>query len=358
MNDADLGLGRDPAAWAAQLGISREAVELYLASDVIDLHLDTFIWNRLFGYDLRKRHGGGVFGHRFYSQVDLPRLRDARVTGGIWVITTNPLRGPRGRADAFARNLDRLTGILGSATDDVVLVKTADDYVAARAAGKHAAWIGIQGGNALDDDGALDLLDDRIVRVTLVHLSTSSLGVTSSPLAGGAADDAGLTAAGHAYVEALDHKRIFVDLAHISPAGFYAAAAAHDPSLPLICTHTGVTGVHRHWRNLDDDQLRVIADTGGTIGVMYQASFLGPRALRGRSEAVADHLMHIVKTVGPAHASLGSDWDGAIVPPTDLRTPAELPRVVEHLLRRGLGPDAIQQILGGNFLRTLRHLRG
>ncbi|MEZ4365879.1 MAG: membrane dipeptidase [Kofleriaceae bacterium] len=346
----------DPAAWAAELGISREAVELYLGSDVIDLHLDTFIWHRIFGYDLTRRHGRGLLGARFYSQVDLPRIREARITGGTWVITTNPLRSPRGRAEAFTRNLERLTAILASVPDDVALVKTVADYRAAVAAGKHAAWIGVQGGNALDDHGALERLDDRILRVTLVHLSTSSLGATSSPLAVG--DDAGLTAAGHAYVEALDARRIFVDLAHISRPGFWGAVEAHDPSLPLICTHTGVTGVYPHWRNLDDDQLRAIADTGGTIGVMYQASFLGPSALRGRVEAVADHLLHIVATVGDDHASLGSDWDGAIVPPVDLATCLELPRLVDRLLRRGLAPASIQKILGGNFLRSLGELRG
>ena len=42
----------DAATWASALGISREAVELYLASDVIDLHVDTFIWTRIFGYEL------------------------------------------------------------------------------------------------------------------------------------------------------------------------------------------------------------------------------------------------------------------------------------------------------------------
>ncbi len=77
---------------------------------------------------------------------------------------------------------------------------------AAAATGKHAAFIGIQGGNALDAPGALDVLDDRIVRITLVHLSKSSLGQTSSPLGG--KEDTGLTDAGRAYVEALDAKKI------------------------------------------------------------------------------------------------------------------------------------------------------
>lgn len=348
---------RDPAAWAAQLGISREAVELYLASDVIDLHLDTFIWNRIVGYDLRKRHGGGLFRWRFYSQVDLPRIREARITGGIWVITTNPLRTAAGRARVFPRNLDKLTQILSSVPDDVTLVKTAAQYAAAAAAGKHAAFIGIQGGNAVDAPGAVETLDDRIVRVTLVHLSKSSLGQTSSPLGG--KEDSGLTDAGRHYVEVLDQKRIFVDLAHISKRGFFDAVKAHDRSLPLIVTHTGVSGVHEHWRNLDDAQLRAIADTGGTIGVMYESGFLGPGARRdAKVEWVADHVMHIVKTVGEDHASLGSDWDGAIVPPRGLTTPLELPRVVDLLLKRGLSPDGVKKVLANNFLRSLKHLRG
>lgn len=347
---------RDPGAWAKDLGISREAVELYLASNVIDLHLDTFIWNRIFGYDLTRRHGGGVFGHRFYSQVDLPRIREARITGGIWVITTNPLREMKDRPRVFVENLDRLTEILRSVPDEVTLVRTAAEYTAAAATGKHAAFIGIQGGNALDAPGALELLDDRIVRITLVHLSKSSLGQTSSPLGG--KQDTGLTDAGRAYVEALDTKKIFVDLAHISRKGFFDAVEVHDPSLPLIVTHTGVSGVHPHWRNLDDEQLRAIADTGGTIGVMYESSFLGPSRWKGRVTMVADHVMHIVNTVGEDHASLGSDWDGAIMPPRDLVTPLELPRVVQHLLDRGLAPEAIQKILATNFLRALRDLRG
>src|SRR5687767_7325113 len=80
----------DPAKWAADLGISKEAVDVYLGSDVIDLHIDSFIWHRIFRYDLTKRHGTGLFGARFYGHVDFPRILEAEVTGAIWVITTNP----------------------------------------------------------------------------------------------------------------------------------------------------------------------------------------------------------------------------------------------------------------------------
>jgi len=348
----------DPAAWAQQLGVSREAVELYLASDVIDLHVDSFIWHRVFGYDLRRRHGRGLFGGRFYSQVDFPRMLEAQLTGATWVITTNPLRGSRSRADTFVHNLKDLLGLFATVSEQFQPVRNESEYRAARAAGKHAAFIGIQGGNALDDSpDALDRIeDDWVLRITVVHLSSSKLGKTSSPLRLG--EDAGLTAAGREFVRRLNEKKIFVDLAHISKQGFWDAVEVHDKSQPLMVTHTGVSGVFEHWRNLDDDQLRAIADSGGTIGVMYQSSFLGDRALGGRAEAIVTHLEHIVRTVGAEHASLGSDWDGAIVPPRDLTTCLELPRVVQIMLDRGLSTDAIQQILGKSFLRVVRELRG
>ncbi len=345
---------QNPAAWARELGISREAIELYLASDVIDLHVESFLWTRIFGYDLEARHGLGAFGGWFYSQVDFPRMREAAVSGAMWSITTSPLRSARGRARAFERNLAALRAVIANASADMVLVRTRAEYTAARAQGRHAAMIAVQGGNAVDHDLAtLELLkDDAVLRVTLVHLSSSKLGHTSSPLRASA--DAGLGSFAKEYIEALNARRIFVDLAHIGRRCFFDAVAVHDKSLPILCTHTGVCGVTPHWRNLDDEQLRAIAASGGTAGVIFNRPYLG-----GHTAArVVDHLEHIVRTVGEDHASLGSDFDGLIIPPRDLRSCLELPRLVELMLQRGFSTDSIQKILGGNFLRTLSALRG
>ena len=348
----------DPAAWARTVGVPLEAIELYLASEVVDLHVDSFIWTRVFGYDLTRRHGHGLLRASFYSQADLPRLREAQVGGAMWVITTNPARSPAGRARAFARNVARLRGVLESCPEDVELVRSASEYRAARARGRHAAMLAIQGGNALDrDPSALELIpDDLVVRVTLVHLSRSRLGMTSAPSPFGASSD-GLTDDGRDFVRALDARRIFVDLAHVSRRGFFDAVEVHDPSLPLIVTHTGVSGVHPHWRNLDDAQLRAIADSGGVIGVMYQSTFLGDRLFHGRAESIVRHLEHIVATVGEDHAALGSDWDGAIVTPRDMPTCLELPRLVAVMLSRGWPPDRVRKVLGANFLACLGRLR-
>lgn len=347
----------DPAVLARELGISEEAVRLHHDCEVIDLHVDSFIWTRVFGYDLRRRHGAGLLGGDLFSQVDFPRVLEAGVTGAMWSITTQPLRTASSRARAFSTNLERLRAIFATVPEQFEVVRDLAGYRAARAAGRHAAMIAVQGGNAVDaTPDTVELLGRDVLRVTLVHLSSSRLGATSSPLRRG--PDGGLTTPGREMVEALDARRILVDLAHVSRRGFFDAVAAHDRSLPLIVTHTGVSGVHPHWRNLDDEQLRAIADTGGTVGIMFQSDFLDGRRRGTTSRAVVDHVAHVVDAVGEDHASIGSDFDGAIVPPDDLRSCLELPRLVQHMLDRGWSDERIRKILGGNFLRVLGHLRG
>jgi membrane dipeptidase len=345
----------DTNDWARELGVSREAVELYRRSDVIDLHLDTFIWWRTFRYDLHRRHGLGPLRGWFLSQVDLPRALEGGLTGATWIITTNPFKPASLRRRAFQKNLRDLTRLLQE-DPRVALVRTAAGYRAARAEGKHGAFLGIQGGNALTSLDDFDAIaDGRILRITLVHLTSSGLGRTSAPSLPWLGPP-GLTDFGREYIRRMNALRIFVDLAHIGRRAFFEAVEAHDRSQPLLVTHTGIDAVHPHWRNLTDDQIRAVADTGGTIGVMFQASFLG----RGRvtAETVVDHLAQIVDVVGEDHASLGSDYDGAIIPPPDLRTPHTLPRLVQAMLDRGFTPERVQKILGGNFLRVVEALRG
>jgi membrane dipeptidase len=350
----------DRDSWATLLGVSRTAIDLYLDCDVIDLHIEPFLWHRLIDYDMLERHGSGLFDGRFYSQTDLPRLREAQITGATWVITTNPFRSSDGRAEAFSRNLDRLVQELARAPEDVAIVRNVKEYRAARAKGLHAAFIGIQGGNALDDNlDALDRMrDDLILRVTLVHLSSSRIGVTSSPAASLATGSDGLSRFGLDYVKRLNEKKVFVDLAHISKKGFWDALSVHDKSQPVLVTHTGVSGVHEHWRNLDDEQIRAVAELGGVVGVMYHSSFLGDPFWGGKCESIVRHLEHVAKVAGDNAPALGSDWDGMIVTPRDMPTCLELPRLVQAMLDRQWTHTRIRRVLGANFLDTVERLRG
>ena len=78
-----------PKEVAARLGVSEAAVELTRRCEVVDLHLDTFIPMRLFGYDPMRRHGQGILRGRHFGHMDLPRMQDAGLSGGMWSITTN-----------------------------------------------------------------------------------------------------------------------------------------------------------------------------------------------------------------------------------------------------------------------------
>jgi len=347
---------RASADWARELGIPTAAVELYRASDVIDLHVDSFIWQRTFGYDLTKRHRAPLWG-AFLGQVDFPRIREAEISGATWVITTNPLREPADRARAFESNLEELCRTLSRVPDEFQVVTNAHEYDAARAAGKHAAFLGIQGGNALDLSLSelARLCDGRVLRITLVHLSSSRIGSTSSPMR---LTDTGLSAFGSQMVELLNERKVLVDLAHISARGFWSACDAHAKDTPFVVTHTGVSGVYRHWRNLDDDQIRAVAKSGGVVGIMYHAPFLGDRPWAGRVETIARHIAHVLRVGGEETPALGSDWDGSIITPRDMPTCLELPRLVAALANLNIEERVIQKILGRNFLRVVRDVRG
>jgi membrane dipeptidase len=348
-------LGESAARIAERLGISADAAALHDDADVLDLHVDSFIWRRIFGYDFRRRHTAFTRGVMM-SQFDLPRARDASIDGATWVITTNPVGDARDREAAFFENLTELTSLLTSPEAHAQVVRSAAEYRRARALGLHAAFVGVQGGNALAHSlDALDKLASGVVlRVTILHLTSSRLGATSSPLGG----NFGLSAYGKDYVRRLNAHKILVDLAHISRAGFWDAVDAHDRTLPIVVTHTGVSGVFPHWRNLDDQQLRAVAASGGTTGIMYHSEFLGDALFRGRMESVVRHLEHAIDVAGEDHVSLGSDWDGSIVTPRDMPTCLELPRLTQAMLDRRWSEARIRKVLGLNFLRVVESVRG
>jgi membrane dipeptidase len=283
-------------------------------------------------------------------------MQEAGLAGAVLSVATNPFRRRPGRTATLVSNLSRLRKAAASAGVDVV--GDLAGYRAARAAGRMACFLAVQGGNAFGA-GAIDVShvpEPLLTRVTLLHLTDSPLGSTSSPL-GPTRGRRGLTPAGAELVAALNDRRVLVDLAHISRPGFWQALDAHDRDLPPVVSHTGVCGAHDSWRNLDDDQIRAIAGRGGVVGVMYHRGFLGRPSWKVGADAVAAHLEHIVNVGGEDAAALGSDWDGMIVTPRDMPTVLELPVLVDCLLRRGVPEVRITKILGANYLRVMGAVR-
>jgi membrane dipeptidase len=327
-----------------------------LDNEVIDLHVDSFIWKRLIGYDLCQWHDAGPLSARWFGQSDLPRLRAAGVTGANWVITTNPWRRKRSRLRALVANYTSLCQELTRPEAQAQVVGGYAEYSAARANGKHAAFIAVQGGNAFSDPESVKAFPfERLLRVTLLHLTDSDLGHTSSPL--GRPSSAGLLPRGRQLVSELEQHGVLIDLAHASKTTFWDCVATHDHQRPLLVSHTGFSAVTPHWRNLDDDQAEAIADSGGLIGVLYHGPFLGDGPWGGTVRSAARHIAHGVRRFGAEHISLGSDWDGLIATPLDMPTCLELPRLVQALLDLELSETTIAGVLGANFLGLLSRIR-
>jgi membrane dipeptidase len=324
-----------------------EARALHAECCVLDLHADTAKLMDKLGYDLALRHDrpmptrANMIGH-----VDLPRLREGGVAGQFFSFWTAPYP-ERGCARSVADQLDAIDDAIARHPSELTWTRTGAEVRAAKAAGQIAALGGIEGGQALE--GRLDAIEAfarRGVRyLGLLHFSANALG---RPAKGRGSDGSrGLTGFGRDAVRECERTGIIVDLAHINRRGFFDALEL--ATQPLMVSHTGVLGVHAHWRNIDDEQLRAVADNGGCVGVIFARRFLGSASI----EAVVDHLLHIVDVAGDEVAALGSDFDGFVVPPEGLEDVAALPNLTVALSRRGVGPRVLEKILGGNVLRVL-----
>jgi membrane dipeptidase len=348
----------EPAALARRLGVSEEAVRLTRDADLIDLHIDTFIPPRLWGYDPLVEHRSALLGRWWFGHLDLPRMEEGGLSGAMWSITTNPSRGPKQRWATFQRNLAGMQALVARSGGTLEIVRTAAEYRSARARGAHAVMISIQGGNALEaaPGGMAAVPDGLVVRATIVHLTTSSFGETSSPLRL-LHRTRGLTDAGATFVRQCNEQRVFVDLAHIGEDAFWQAFEIADHGQPILATHTGVDGPRRHWRNLSDAQIEAIASTGGTVGIIFSEPFLKRPGGPSDGRMVLEHMAHVVAVAGEDHVSVGSDFDGMIRPPWDLKSGERYPVLVQHMLDAGWGEERIRKALGGNFLRAFEALR-
>jgi membrane dipeptidase len=323
---------------------SSDALALHRQSTVVDLHGDTLMWMKR-GYDFFKRHRRTPLSAAF-SHIDEPRMRMGGLAAQVFGLVTQPL----GLGSAFRsalRQVELLHQAARAQPDRLRVVTEAAALRQAREEGCRAGLLGLEGVHALEGD--LENLDRLAARgLRLCGLSHFSKNPAAHPAMGWGVDDRqGLTAFGEAIVDRCHELGVLVDLAHINKKGFLEAARRSRD--PVVVSHTGVCGVTDIRRNIDDEQLRAVADTGGVVGIIYAFNFVGGRTV----EAVVDHIAHTVRVGGEDCAALGSDFDGMIVPVRGLSDVADLPNLTAALLARGLRPEVVQKILGGNVLRVL-----
>lgn len=343
-----------PELWAKRLNISNEAIELYLDSEIIDPHTVSYVWTRTLGYDMNKRHKYMPFKMGFLSQVDFPRTLEANMSGMVWDITTNPLRGDEKKLEITQENIRAILNDLEKNSEQFKFAISYKDYQEALKEKKVASWISIQGGQAIDNN--IDNLDKvpEIHRITLVHFTKSKIGASNFDSSN---KDMGLTDFGKKFVEKMIEKNIIVDLSHINRKGFFDALDIIPKNIPPVVTHTGVNGVSKSWRNIDDDQIKAIAERNGTIGIIYYPKFISNSLFKNSCDDIVKHMEHVINIAGEDYVTLGSDYDGAITLPSDMPDITYQPIIVQRMLDRKWSNERIKKILAYNFLRVIKEVR-
>ena len=163
----------------------------------------------------------------------------------------------------------------------------------------------------------------------------------------------GLTTAGRELVAACNRLGILVDLSHLNWAGFWDVARLSDA--PLVATHSNAHALCAASRNLTDEQLEAIRDSGGVVGVNFAVTFLredGREVPETPLTEIVRHVDHYAERMGIDHVAFGSDFDGAVVPDA-LGGAAGLPKLVDALRDAGYDDDAVAKITHRNWLRVL-----
>jgi membrane dipeptidase len=220
------------------------------------------------------------------------------------------------------------------------------------AAGQVRTFYSFEGMGPLGGDlSALEHWVQRGVRLFgLVHNQHNALAASSMDHHG---EDFGLTELGRQMVARIYELGGIVDISHASDrAAADILKLALSLGQPVVASHSNVRRLMNHQRNLSDEQLDKIAETGGIIGVNFHSAFL----VSGRRATLADvvkHMLYIARRVGANHVAIGSDFEGGIRPPRGLETLESVQHLVPALRAAGLTDAEVRAILGGNALRIL-----
>jgi membrane dipeptidase len=291
----------------------------------------------------------------------LPKLRVGDVHLQVCALFTGHEPGAPERADDVLAAFRRL---LGENEDDVFHVRTRDDLGGAD--GRIGLVLSMEGVEALGEDpaGFARFWDAGVRMVGLTH------NVPNAFAGGINAPEQGLTDVGRALVDELAARGVIIDLAHASERTFFEIID-RVPDATVIVSHACCRALHDIPRNVSDDQLRVLAERDGFLGVMALALTVGPEPT---IERLVDHLAHAVEVMGEERVGLGTDVidqyteaeiahgidpnpiliqareaGGGRLGLRDFTGPDDFPALIEEIRARGYG-DAV---LAGNLTRIL-----
>ena len=277
--------------------------------------------------------------------------------GPVWVdpyceVYNMPVR------EQASRIISHVRDELEECKDIAMIVTGREAYDAAVNSNKHAIFTGTEGLSFLHGDyGKLDEL--YAVGMREFSLTWNE----TNEFAGGAGGDpaAGLSDAGVKCVRKIKSLDSLLDLAHSSRQTFYDAASVNEG--PFMVSHGNVMHLCNHPRNLSDDQLKVISQYNGVLGISAYGPFLSDSPENQNIKSICDHIEYAAEIMGIDCVGLGFDLvdylddageDESISYVTDgIRNISEAQSIAAELERRGFRAEDIEKIYSGNFIRLI-----
>lgn len=315
-----------------------------------DGHADTFARVAFAGANFVTGEGAEFF------HIDYPKMRQAHLNLQLMAVYVPPeIARHQGTVTALwiAQFVHRACDALGP---QCRLIRNKSELEAAV----------VDGGNhlMLTLEGVAPMLNDLDLLEMFFRFGFRSIGITHNAnnwAAGGCSPSDnhryGLTDDGRALVKKALKMGVAIDCAHLSRRGFYDLLNLMDGK-PLINTHACCARFVDIERNLTNDQLVKLADTGGVVGITFVPDFLSSTRETSRvsSEDVFAHLQHAVELVGIDHVAIGGDFDGVRYLPNDLNNPAQVSNLVARMMDAGWKTEDIAKVVGGNWRRVLAQL--
>lgn len=317
--------------------------------NLFDLHCDTAgeCFNRqklLFDGDL---HINICKGDNLYKWAQL---------FAIWI--PDDLRG-KAAFEYFKKVLENFRCEISKNSDKIKLCNGFEDFKKALSEEKCAAFLTCEGASPFSDsEGAYRAkeLDVKLITLTWNGENEAGYGCQSGV-------DSGLKPAGKILLRDMEKLKIVADVSHLNRAGFYDAVssgakviASHSNSESVL-TKTRRKSEDKNFscrRSLDDEQIKLLIECKGLIGINFCRSFLGDSDDDG-FEAVYRHIEHILNLGGENVLSIGSDFDGCEINP-ELSGIDKIPALRTFLSRKGLSDKLLERIFfenAENFFKTV-----
>lgn len=319
------------------------------------------------------------FTGRNAKHISLGALRQGGFAGGLFAIFIPPTKEEEagGKGDGSAKlpapvPLDRarevtmrqfsiLLRLIAASKGALRLARTVSEIEEARGAGAVAVVAHMEGAEGISD--SLEELDvyyaAGLRSLGPVWSRHNRFGFGVPIYRQGRADTApGLTEAGKRVLRRCNQLRILFDLSHLSERGFWDVAELTDA--PLVASHSNAWALCNSARNLTDEQLRAIGESGGLVGVNFGTLFLRKEGTVDEEtpvSTVTDHLKHLVTVAGIDHVGFGSDFDGTVVP-KEIGSAAGLPKLLLAMEEAGFRAEDIAKIRYSNWLRVLERSWG